>query len=896
MSTAYPAISQRSLGPFKVPDKKEKSAGVWDAFFKRVCNHQTQARRELEIEWYINKLMYESIQWLDFVGSDSARSVRIVEQEEDEEDVPQTINNELLPITDTHRSRLGKRRSRGYVRARRGDDANAKAASTKGDDVLDATCDEDRWDATYRDHVFSNVLYGTGIFCAEWLTDFRKTTRIGVLTGAKCPTCPGSGEVPGFVVAANAIKPEMFMKLPDSMRANVTRTSEFNMDKGGLWESFSVDHCLKCGAPMMPYAPPIGPATDADDLFGRSMGKDVPLGDTHVKAPSLFDFFVENDGINLRPGPMGRPGCPNWYAEDSPESVDNIACWHDLGDKVQPESPEEIARQRFVMGEHGSRSRGWRDVGNRNLWANHSRLFRFAQGPTRDNPRGRFVVFSNKVVLINGDLLVERKEERGQYVPRVTYAASRFFPKKDEYFGQGVQTGMWSQQRRINMSWSQITDIRERNGVDALLLPEGGRLESRGFTEGYPGRVIYWSHDTERPDDKPVTLESRLADRNAYKEIEFQIERMQNFSGLYDQDLGKAPQGLTSGTAIQLVADKSSERGEMRDAELIDACKEVWSAVLCLKQEFVREPRKYWVKGIGQTWQEQEYKGADLAGQTDVLVDEEPHYDKKAFDREMTVKAIDMRLLPTDTAYARREARRELGVQNNVADQESRQLDDAERKWHAFAKTRAVPAIEPNEDDHKTYWEVYGLGWKSEEGLEIKEESQWETILPIIAGWEKDFRQQKQREEQFEQMVLSGQFAQSQALAKSGPMPVPAPPAGLTDPALAGQAQQAQQAAAAQAQAAHAQAQATVSEWEAYQPPPQAIELHILGIWTQRLAEKQVTPTTELLPVLKMKAVGEAHYMYATIRAMQATQGQPAVAAPAAEQTPAGTEPAPTVA
>ncbi len=779
------------------------------------------------------------------------------------------------------------------MRARRGDDANAKAASTKGDDVLDATLDEDRWPATYREHVFSSVLYGTGFFVSEWLTDIRKTTRIAVLTGAKCPTCPDP-----FVVADKSISPKLFMQLHDSMRANVTRKSEFDMARGGLWESFSVDHCLKCGAPMMPYIPPIGPETDAKDMFGRAMGKDVPLGDTHVKAPSLFDIFVENDGIGLRPGPMGRPGCPNWYAEDTPESVDNIACWHEKGEDVKPESPEEIARQRYVLGEHGSRSRGWRDVGNRNLWANHSRLFRFAQGPTRKSPRGRFVAFSNKVVLVNGPLLAESKEHRDRLVPRVTYSASRFFPKKDEFFGQGCATGMWSQQRRINMSWSQITDIRERNGVDALLLPEGGRLTSRGFTEGFPGRVVYWTRDPERPNDTPITLESRLADGNAYKEIEFQIQRMQNFSGLYDQDLGKAPQGLLSGTAIQLVADKSSERGEMRDAELIDACKEAWSAILQLKQEFVREPRKYWVKGVGQTWQEQEYEGADLAGQTEVLVDEEPHYDKKAFDREMTVKAIDMRLLPTDTAYARREARRELGVQNNVADQESRQLDDAERKWHAFTKTRAVPAIEPNEDDHKTYWEVYGLGWKSEEGLEVKERADWESVLPIIAGWEKDFRQQKQREQQFEQMVLSGQFAQAQALAQNGPMPVPPPPGGLTDPALAAQAQQAQQQAAAQAQQAYTQAQATVAEWAEYEPPPQAIELHILQIWTQRLvaAAVEIAEGSPLLPVLKMKAVGEAHYMYATMRAMQAAGGTPAVAAPAAEQTPAGTEPAPTVA
>jgi hypothetical protein len=335
----------------------------------------------------------------------------------------------------------------------------------------------------------------------------------------------------------------------------------------------------------------------------------------------------------------------------------------------------------------------------------------------------------------------------------------------------------------------------------------------------------------------------------------------------------------------------------MRDVELVDACKEVWSAILQQKREFVREPRKYWVKGVGQTWQEQEYKGADLAGQTDVLVDEEPHYDKKAFDREMTVKAIEMQLLPTDTAYARREARRELGVQNNVADQESRQLDDAERKWHAFTKRRAVPAIEPNEDDHKTYWEVYGLGWKSEEGLQIKEEVAWETILPLIAGWEKDYQRQKQREQQFEQLVISGQFAQAQQMATSGPPAVPPLPQGVTDPAMAAQANQAQQQAQQQAQTAFSTAQSIVSEWATYQPPPQAIELHVLQIWMQRLAQKGVVPEdNQVVPVLKMKAVGEAHYIYATMRALQAAGGTPAIAAPAAEQTPAGTEPAPTVA
>jgi len=894
LSTSYPAsFGRRPSGPFKVPKKDENDPAVWASFFSRVCNHQSNARREAEFEWYGNKLNYESVQWWDILSSDAGRSIRMVEQEEDEEDIPQTTNNELLPIIDTHRSRLGKRRSRGYVRARRADNANAKIAATKGDDVLDATLDEDRWDATYREHVFSNVLYGTGIFSAEWLKDIRKSTRIGLQTAVKCPTCTDKP----FVLADKAIDPQMFMKLAPSIRGGVTVGSDFGLE--GVSQSFSVDHCLRCGAPMMPYSPPIGPETDAKDLFGREMGEDVPLGDTHVRVPSLFNFFVENDGVMLRPGPMGRPGCPNWYAEDGAESLDNIGCWYKKGDQVKPESPEEIARGNQVMGEHGPQSRGWRDVANRNLWAHHSRLFRFVQGPTRESPLGRYVAYANKTVLMNGDLLVKCEDEPGLLVPLVTISASRFFPKKDEFFGQGVATGMWSQQRRINMSWAQITDNRERSGVDAIMLPAGGRLESRGWVEGYPGRVVYWAPDPKNKDDKPIPLPARLADVNAYKEIEFQIQRMQNFSGLYDQDVGNLSGAkVLSGTAIQLAGDKSSQRGEMRDAELVDACKESWSAILKLKRRFVRESRKYWVKGVGQAWQEQEYRGADLAGQTDVLVDEQPHFDKKAFDREMTVKAIDLRLLPIDTAYARREARRELGVQNNVADMEARQLDDAENKWHSFAKSREVPSIEVNEDAHKTYWEVYGLGWKSEEGLEIKQGCAWDKVLPVLAGWEKDFQQQKQRELQFEQLVLSGRFAQAQQMAAAGAPPaVPAPPKTLTDPVVAAEAEGAQAMAQQQAASAYQTAQSVVSEWAQYEPPPQAYELHILQIWTARLSAKavQLEEDGPLLPVLKMKAVGEAHYLYANERAMAAAAGQPAVAAPADEQTPGGTEPDPTV-
>jgi hypothetical protein len=274
-------------------------------------------------------------------------------------------------------------------------------------------------------------------------------------------------------------------------------------------------------------------------------------------------LFVENEGVGLNPGPLGTDGCPNWFCEDRPQSIDMIGALYERGDQVKPDEPNELMQLFPMTGEYANSTMGYSGASGRQVYRAHARLRRFIQGPTRRSPMGRLIVTAgnhSRWVLVDDDLMIRSSDDPSLLIPKVSYHAARFFPKMNEWWGQSVVVPLKSPQRRINMSLSQLVMNRERNGNDGWLVTPGMRVTAPGWSKQYPGNINVWQKDPENPGERPIPQQSRLMDPGVYQELEFSIRRMQVIAGYADVNQGKTPAGVTAGTAIEQLANQSAER------------------------------------------------------------------------------------------------------------------------------------------------------------------------------------------------------------------------------------------------------------------------------------------------------------------------------------------------
>jgi hypothetical protein len=690
---------------------------------------------------------------------------------------------------------------------------------------------------------------------------------------------------------------------------------------------------------MQPFMPNQDEAK-GKDTFGRPLGKDIPYGCTILRNRSPWELFVENEGIGLRPGPMGEPGSPNWFCEDYAAPMAEVASFYEKGGDLEPDSPAELARQFPMLGVYSAAGFGWRGVTDRTVYHDHIRMRRFIQGPTRAYPLGRMVDVAGSgsaggrttnSILIDSELYVRSKDDEDLLVPRRSIHPWRFFPLANSWWGQGLPTPLKSPQRRIDMTFSQVVWNRETNGNDGLLITPGMRVTNPGFNTRLPGNYAIWYPDPRHPNEKPIPLKGRLMDPNVWQEIDYTIKRMQYIAGIMDVDVGQPTGGVTAAIAIEMLASKSSERRDMREQEGIDSAKEMFRTELMMTREFMDEgeERSYMARGVGDVWVKRSFKAADLKGQSDVIVDEEPSHDVKAYGRQIIIEGLNQQIVPRDTAVARREIRKELGIRSDIAEAEDVQVEAAERKWHEFstalddriaaggrpkmpgdeAPDVPIPSISVTQDDHPTHFQVYGMEWKGEEGIAFLDKASWVKVEPLLAGWRKDFDQQCAKRDAFESLLISGQLEQAKGNVERSNAQV-----------QEAQAQGIEPAAIAQAGVLANPAEVKmVQEFQQYVPPSEAVEQHIEAIWLERLADEAEFFAPPEMPVdlglpapydsaqppgpqlveplrwiVKMQAVTEAHYIYDERRKQVAMAGQAVPSAPsAAAQTPAGTEPTP---
>lgn len=838
------------------PAGSEKS--LFRKFFDVACDPDSSYRVEDVREIQMARAYYLNHQWLDPLTADRdrTRTVRFTDPNPNAK-IARPVMNECTPIIDNETSKLYKRRSTAYVRPialQAG--TGGEMGSAVANDILEWHLDMVRWPRLRRRAIWRMVMYGTAFYWSYLDQDYLDSVQIGVTEARRCTGACGSVLASPELPAKELLASEFPL---DSSRI-ITQTS-FNTALGEPERAYTAKACPSCGSGIESFVPDDSQML-GQDLFGRPLSQDVPKNQPALEIPPPWEIYIENEGIGID----DPKDVKEWYRA-TPRSLDWVEAHHPhLMDKITPDDPATIANYFPITGEYSYGSQGSMSMTGRNVWRNHVIVFTAVCKASKKNPDGRLVEAVSTKFEIGRDEPLYRKSKRDPQVkiPLVTVTASRFFPKDGELRGQGLMRGLFSDQNRINMIASQTTDYRQRNGVGGVMATDGMRLIS-GWLEGYPGRYIRWTPDPRFPNKDPQFIETRTIDQGVEQERQGVREHMQQYAGSQDVDLGKAPRNVSAATAIQLLQEMASGRREGREEELIDAFREVYSHQLLLLAEFAIEPRQYRAKAQNGKWEYKQFMGQDLAGHTDVMVEEQAGYDARAFEREALTAAINLGIVIISTPYARREAAQAYGVSMKINDEENVQMSDAEAKWYGFRDKQAIPIPDYDLDDHFLMYSVYGRFLKSSEGVDLAVAAGWPEMLPLIGGWEEKRKQALALEAQFQALVqqASAPDPPPQTDPMTG-MVIPQPsPSMIAQTALAGMATQGMTA-------------------ETVKMPKDTMS-QVLFVWQKLGVDVQV-------PYVQFRAAFATHKIDGEAKKTAAMIG-PTFAAPGGAQTQAGLEP-----
>lgn len=815
---------------------------AYERAFHNICDPESPRRIELVREWQIARAFYLSHQWLELstVSADTRRSVHYTAPDPKKR-IPRPVDNIVLPIVDNEAAKLYRRKSTAYVRpiALQEGSSGKYTGAAKATDIMEWQFDNVGWPRDRRAHILQDVLYGTAFAISFLKQSYLDSVRVGSTTAIRCyKGCD-------LLLASPTLPAQQYERDFGYNPERAKRTVLIDKESGNTSYKYKAVSCPKCGGPLGSHFPTEEQMAEGD-TFGRPLYDDHPKNQPDIEIPEPWEMYAYNEGL----GYNDPTQVPCWYRA-VPRPTDWVKEMYPWAAKlVEKDDAQEIAKYFPITGEYAYGSQGALGVGQRNTWKDHTLIFSaYCTTPTMDYPNGRWVEIGGGEVLREEDMFRPAKRKPDVKVPLVRVTASRFFPADGEVFGQGLVTGIRSTQNRVNMMISQVTDTRQRHGVDAIMASDGMRLTA-GWVEGYNGRVVRWGVDPANPGLEPKPIPSRMIDQGIWQEYDKALASAQNFGGAQDVDIGKAPRNVSAATAIQLLQEAVHGRREAREQELTDAFREIYSHQLLLLAEFAVEPRTFRRKTQSGQWEYLEFSGLDLEGHTDVIVEEQAGYDARSFERETVLAAIQASVLVVQSAYQRREVGKAIGLPAKAMDEENVQISDCEAKWYAFRNHAVVPTIDVEIDDHPIMFQTYGRYLKSAEGKEIVEKAGWPAMLPLIAGWDKKLVAAR---------LLDQQVRALESQAESGIEP------GATQ----------------------AIAQLTFFMQQGKPPEmmklPEAVEQQILQIWAY-----QGVDITQ--PFVQFMAVVRAHMLYAEARKAAAMVG-PRMAAPGGGRTVAGTEP-----
>lgn len=785
---AFPAMRVGPPAPSKLdpqqPPPKGSNPGVVRAFLDRKAPYDHALYIRHMANWRKADLYIQSLQWLrPSFNVDPTRTPhwsQIEYNEDDPDAIPMPVYNEMLPLLQNEAARLGRPEYKPYVRPTGANpDAKTRAGASRSTEVLLALLDDMNWDEKAEMGYHHMPLYGGWWLKSWWDASMENTVRVPVLTAQKCPEC-------GFTMAAPELQPQhvaaIQAKKPDALHRIQTKTG-FDA-KSFPVEKHSTDVCLNCddhaeqreqqviagphpvtGEPMVasqtvtvraPGPPKLQPYTPADkelfqqDSFGQNLGKDEPLGEWKVKTCSPYDMFPENIGVDVLID--GNPQGWREILEVHVESLDWVRSrFPDKAADVRAETSEALLKWHPIAGE---RAIFYSSAVGTALFRNHVRVKEYHKKPFMEIDqksglwkmnRGRSIMMAGSVLLLDGDFLMESKNNPGTLIPRVVYDYAPWELRTGgrELQGIGLCETLFDAQDNINEAKSQTQDTRQRMASPKWLVARSLNLDY----EECGGAGSHWLYDPaqEFPELVPKEVGSTTISPSVSAEIGQDIEYMGRVAGRTEVEQGSVPSGVSAAAAIQILAEQTAEKRRPRIRRIRKMFERIWGHGLELNHEFVREDRVYKTKNEASEWVERTWTGMDIMGQTDVRIDPEPEADTSIQKQERIRDGIRLGVInPNISPKAAMTIAKDLSIPSDLYNDQNQQYESAEREFLDFFDLGREPLIDPDLDDNASHYDQHGTDCHGEKWRDFERVANWNQALAVLWGWEQLFPQMEQ--------------------------------------------------------------------------------------------------------------------------------------------------------
>jgi hypothetical protein len=314
-------------------------------------------------------------------------------------------------------------------------------------------------------------------------------------------------------------------------------------------------------------------------------------------------------------------------------------------------------------------------------------------------------------IILGDHYLFKEKKMAGGIFP-ITVVKYTNIPMK--LWGLGLIQPLIDLQWYFNKGRSQIIQNTEMMGNPKWLIPKSAGVSSKSITN-VPGEKVYYNIAGGKPEMiAPAPIPSYLIDnlRTLQSEI-------MDVAGIHSVSMGKRSVGVTSGKAINALAERDLSQLQITQANIEQGLRDVATNALVLMSEFYTEEKMVsMLDNLGEVvWKR--LHGTSLIKDPEVFIETGTLFRHEAGDRDQKVmEMLQMGLIPPD------EALRELSFRTGNAQVAAKveALSHAEDILDAAKRGFAVEIFMT--DDLKAFRRVFGDFMKTGEYYRMPEERQ----------------------------------------------------------------------------------------------------------------------------------------------------------------------------
>lgn len=581
------------------------------------------ARWAVERQQFENIAFYNGIQWIEY-----SETTRRFTKFNAPTWFPTPIQNEIAPRVTAMTSRLLRSKPEARVAPSSNDPKDREGAKV-GDKLMThinsvAREEEIRQDAaiiaatmgTVVAEEFFNPRAGTTVRMPRTQLQTQQATE----PAAQCPTC---GQQADFQAVG--------MPCPQCATP---------MEQGERPAFFS-DGQPKITAQSVPQTGEDG--QPIEDVF--------PQGEIETNVRMTFNFYHDPKATDLRKAQWCGEGLYvdlDWLDTNYPE----------MGKFVSEESGVDAANfyEANLLALIGPSIQGTAYYGGASFYRGGVVLRKYQEKPSAKRPRGLFAIVANGVLLYKGDLPIQ--DQNGVPTGDFSWTEFRYDLVPGRFLGRTPVDDMVPLQRQVNGTMSQIILNRKTLLNPWVMAPKGSGL-APGAVACRPGATVLYNFVGVGA--APQIVPGQPLPAQVTEERNDAIAAMDRMA--QGGEATQAPPGMKSAVAFAHIRERDDEASEPRLQRWGQWIADRGRKRLLLAAKHYREPRAVKIMGDGTEWMVRMWMGADIQGQTDVMVLPGTVMPRSQAARtQLMLDGIEAQLIDLQDPFQKQKAIEEIGL------------------------------------------------------------------------------------------------------------------------------------------------------------------------------------------------------------------------------------------